>query len=50
MITLGIKTTTIQTDKETILSHHIEIILNSQLKKDKTTELAHLNAKDKSIN
>ena len=49
VITLGIETTTIQTNKEIIFSHHIEIRVNNQAHKVKTTEIVHQNTKHKSI-
>ena len=47
VITLGIETTIIQTDRGTILSHHIDTILNIQINKIKTTEVVYQNIKDK---
>ena len=45
MINPGIKTRTTQTDRETILSHRIEQILNIQIH-NKTTEIVHQNNTD----
>ena len=49
VITFGIETTTIQTDRETILSHHIDTTLNNQVHKVKITEVVYQNIKDKLV-
>ena len=49
MIIVEIETTTIRTDHETILSHHIEIILNFKTHKVKIVPAEHQNIKDKLI-
>ena len=46
---LEIETRTIRTDQKTILSHHIEIILNFQTHKIETIDAVHQNIKDKII-
>ena len=48
-ITLGVELTTTYIDKGTTLSHHIEIILNTQFRTIRTTEIVHQNIKDKLI-
>ena len=45
VITLEIDTTIIRTDQKFVPSHHIEIILNNQTNKVKTTEAVHENIK-----
>ena len=49
MIFLETGTTTIRTDQEFILSHHIEIILVILTRKIKTIEAVHQNIKDELI-
>ena len=49
MISLEIETTTTQTDRETINSHHIETILNFQIHKVKNADVVHRNIKVKLI-
>ena len=49
VITLGIETTTIQTDKKIIFCQRIEIIFLIQPHKVKITEVVHQNTKDKSV-
>ena len=45
VITLEIDATIIRTDQKFVPSHHIEIILNNQTNKVKTTEAVHENIK-----
>ena len=48
MIIQEIETTTIRTDQESFVSHHIEITHNGQIDKIKTAEIVHQKIKSKS--